>query len=264
MKNISIFQVDSFTNKPFFGNPAGVCILQAPVDADWMQKVAREMNLSETGFLHRKDEGFSLRWFTPDVEVDLCGHATLASAHILWEEGMLRDDENAVFHTKSGILTARKLEDWIELNFPTDPETEAALPEGLLDALGAEAEYVGKNSSDFLVEVASEEAVRALAPDFTLLKTIPARGIMVTSVSESKEYDFISRFFAPAVGVNEDPVTGSAHCCLGPYWMNRLGKKECTAYQASARGGVIKIRVEGDRALLKGQAVKVFHGYMDA
>lgn len=252
-----IYQVDAFTRQAFSGNPAGVCVLPGPVEAGWMQNVAREMNLSETAFLHKIESGFSLRWFTPAAEMDLCGHATLASAHILWETGYLAADETAHFHTRSGLLTASHQGEWIEMNFPATREEPAVPPDDLLPALGVEAKYVGKNKFDYLVEVQSEAVVRSLQPDITRLGRIPVRGVIVTSRSDSPEFDFISRFFAPAVGVNEDPVTGSAHSCLGPYWCERLGKNELNAYQASPRGGVLRIGVRGDRVLICGQAVTV-------
>ena len=256
----TIYQVDSFTNKPFQGNPAGVCILNKPAEADWMQKVAREMNLSETAFLVEQEEGYNLRWFTPSAEVDLCGHATLASAHILWETGLLDDNTQARFHTRSGLLTAKRQGDWIEMDFPATPEEPVEAPVELGRALGVTPRYVGRNRFDYLVEVDSEELVRGLQPDISLLNSLPVRGIIVTSRSSAPGFDFVSRFFAPAVGVNEDPVTGSAHSCLAPFWMERLGGKpgqEFTAYQASARGGVLKVCVQGERVLIRGQAVTV-------
>ncbi len=260
----TIFQVDAFTDKPFAGNPAGVCILSEPRDESWMQNVAREMNLSETAFLLKEQDGFNLRWFTPAVEVDLCGHATLASAHILWEEGYLKPEEQARFNTRSGLLTAERQDDWIEMNFPATPEEPAEAPADLIEALGVPAAYVGKNRFDYLVEVDSEEVVRNMQPDFTLLAKVPARGIMVTSIPSTQDYDFVSRFFAPQVGINEDPVTGSAHCCLGPYWNKRLEKNEFVACQASARGGIIRVRVDGDRVYLGGQAVTVLRAELIA
>lgn len=257
---LAIFQVDAFTTKPFAGNPAGVCVLSQPAEESWMQNVAREMNLSETAFLFREGDGFRLRWFTPAVEVDLCGHATLASAHILWEMGHAQPDEKVSFHTRSGVLTAERQGDWIEMDFPAKPEEPAPEPAGLAKALGVKIEYLGRNQFDYLIEVASEEIVGTLRPEFTLLGTLPIRGVIVTSLSSSREYDFVSRFFAPRVGVNEDPVTGSAHCCLGPFWANRLRKNEFLAYQASSRGGVIRVRVTGPRVVLGGQAVTVLRG----
>jgi PhzF family phenazine biosynthesis protein len=257
---LRIIQVDAFTNRPYAGNPAAVCVLPEPRDERWMHDVAREMNLSETAFLHKQADGFSLRWFTPAVEIDLCGHATLASAHVLWEDGYLKPDEQARFHTRSGLLTAERRSDWIELNFPATPDQPVEAPAGLANALGATPKYVGKSRFDYLVELDSEKTVRNLNLDFTLLKTLPIRGLIVTSRATSPEFDFVSRFFAPGSGVDEDPVTGSAHCCLGPFWSKRLNKTEFVAYQASARGGVVRVRLSGDRALLGGQAVTVLRG----
>lgn len=252
-----LVQVDAFTDRPFAGNPAGVCVLDAPADAEWMQRVALEMNLSETAFLVAKDDGFGLRWFTPAAEVELCGHATLASAHALWEGGHVDPGATIRFSTASGILTARQHEGWIELDFPAEPAEPIMPPEGLAAALGAEPEWVGRNRSDYLVELASEAQVRALAPDLTALERLDARGFMVTSRATTAGFDFVSRFFAPHVGVPEDPVTGSAHCCLGPYWAAKLGKNELVGYQASRRGGVVRVRPEGERVKLFGQAVTV-------
>lgn len=261
--SLTIYQVDAFTNKPFAGNPAAVCILPEPGNAQWMQQVATEMNLSETAFLYRQEDGFSLRWFTPAVEVDLCGHATLASAHILWETGHLHANEQARFFTRSGLLTAERKGDWIEMDFPAKLAEQSDAPPNLLQALGVsiqQTQYIGKNVFDYLVEVASEDIVRGMQPDFTLLSKVQARGVIVTSRASTPGYDFVSRFFAPLVGVNEDPVTGSAHCCLTPYWSQRLGKSEMVAYQASPRGGVLRVHANGDRVQLGGQAVTVLRG----
>ncbi|MEW6337654.1 MAG: PhzF family phenazine biosynthesis protein [Acidobacteriota bacterium] len=253
-------QVDAFASEPFAGNPAAVVVTPAPLDARLMQLVAREMNLSETAFLVPRDDGFRLRWFTPEVEVELCGHATLASAHALWEEGHLPAGEDARFHTASGLLTAQRDGEWIELDFPARPERPVEAPAELLAALATGAVYVGKNVYDYLVEVADEESVRALDPDMLALKRLGVRGIMVTARSSDPHFDFVSRFFAPGSGVDEDPVTGSAHCCLGPYWAARLGREEMTAFQASERGGVMRVRVAGERVRLRGQAVTVARG----
>ncbi len=260
---LTITQVDAFTQTPFAGNPAAVCVLPEERAEQWMQNVAGEMNLSETAFLVRQGDGFNLRWFTPQVEVDLCGHATLASSHVLWEAGLLKPDEQARFFTRSGLLTAERQGDWIELNFPATPPATADAPEGLLQALGIEnvdALYVAKNRFDYLVEVASEEIVRGIQPDYSQLFKVRTRGVMVTSRASMAGYDFVSRFFAPQVGVNEDPVTGSAHCCLGPYWSGKLGKETLMAYQASARGGIIRVSSAGERVKLAGQAVTVLRG----
>ncbi len=252
--------VDAFTDTPFRGNPAAVCVMAGPRDEAWMQAVAREMNLSETAFLHPAADGYALRWFTPTIEVALCGHATLASAHVLWQDGHLAADRQARFHTKSGLLTADRRDDWIELDFPAKREAPAEAPAGLAEALGATPRYVGKNQFDYLVELPSEETVRTLTPDHTALAKLPVRGVMVTSRAATREYDFVSRFFAPGSGIAEDPVTGSAHCALGPFWAARLSKTELVAYQASPRGGVIRVRVVGDRVKLGGQAVTVLRG----
>ncbi|MEZ4702781.1 MAG: PhzF family phenazine biosynthesis protein [Rhodothermales bacterium] len=251
-----LFQVDAFTRSPYSGNPAGVCILDRPADARWMQDVAREMNLAETAYLLPEADGYRLRWFTPTVEVDLCGHATLASAHVLWEQGVLPADRTAVFHTRSGRLTAERRGDRIELDFPTEAPSPAAAPIELY-GLGAEPVYVGANRMDYLVEIADADRLRAMRPDMTALRQIPVRGIIVTAQSDDPAYDFISRFFAPAAGVDEDPVTGSAHCCLGPYWAQKLGKTDLRAYQASPRGGAVGVRVAGERTYLLGEAVTV-------
>lgn len=255
-----IYQVDAFAEKPFSGNPAAVCLLTDPEDDQWMQQLAQEMNLSETAFLLWQKDGFDLRWFTPAVEVDLCGHATLASAHVLWEQDYLNPGEQARFHTRSGLLTADRQGDWIELDFPAKLEEPADAPPHLIEALGISATYTGKNDFDYLVEVESEEIVRNMKPDMALLAQITARGVMVTSRASSPGYDFVSRFFAPRVGINEDPVTGSAHCCLAPYWSKRLHKNEMVAYQASPRGGVLRVRIDGDRVKIAGQAVTVMRG----
>src|SRR5881396_3733332 len=238
---IRITQVDAFTDRPFAGNPAAVCILPKVADPAWMLNVAREMNLAETAFLVKQRDGYDLRWFTPAVEVDLCGHATLASAHVLWEDGHLAADKAAAFHTRSGLLGAVRRGEWIELDLPATPATAAVAPPGLVDALGVKPRYVGKTRFDYLVELDGEESVRALEPDLTALARVEARGVMVTSRASSDGFDFVSRFFAPRSGVPEDPVTGSAHCALGPYWSERLKKKELLAYQASARGGVLRV-----------------------
>lgn len=257
---VRIFQVDAFTEKPFSGNPAAVCILDGPCNPNWMQDVAKEMNLPETAFLYKQEDGFSLRWFTPAAEVELCGHATLASAHILWETGLLNPKEQARFHTLSGLLTAEIREGQIELNFPANPDEPASAPPGLTEALGITPKYVGRSKFDYLIELGSEGSLRNIKPDFSLLKTLPVRGTIVTSLATSSDYDFVSRFFAPRVGVNEDPVTGSAHCTLGPFWSKRLGRNEFLAYQASERGGVLRIRVAGDRVYLGGRAVTILRG----
>jgi PhzF family phenazine biosynthesis protein len=255
---VKLYQVDAFTDKPFHGNPAAVCVLSRPRSDDWMQKVAMEMNLSETAFLLQEADGFRLRWFTPKVEVELCGHATLASAHVLFETGLLDKKITARFFTASGELTATCMPDGIELDFPATPDEPAAAPPGLVEALGVQPLYVGKSRFDYLLQVESEHIVRQMTPDFTRLAHVTARGIMVTSNSEHAPFDFVSRFFAPAVGVNEDPVTGSAHCCLAPFWNRQLDKTAFTAYQASERGGTLMVTLAGNRVKLRGKACTVF------
>lgn len=256
-----ITQVDAFTTERYHGNPAAVCILNGPRDDTWMQHIAQEMNLPETAFLVAQDDGYLLRWFTPTVEVDLCGHATLASAHVLWEDSHLPPSRQVRFYTRSGLLTAERDGDLIELNFPAEPAEQVPTPWELAEALGTTPRYTGKNRFDLLAEVDSEETVRNLKPDLSLLAAIPVRGIIVTSrTTEGSPYDFVSRFFAPRAGIAEDPVTGSAHCCLGPFWSTRLAKTTFLAYQASARGGVVRVRLAGDRVYLGGQAVTVLRG----
>jgi PhzF family phenazine biosynthesis protein len=256
---IPLYHVDAFTDRPFAGNPAAVCILPAWKEDGWLQAVAREMNLPMTAFLVKQSDHFDLRWFMPQVEEKLCGHATLASAHILWQQGHATENEIR-FSTRSGILKAICHGDDIELDFPLMPEEEAEPPSSLLPALGTSAIYVGKSHLDYLVEVESEATLRGITPDFKRLATIPVRGIIVTSKSADPRFDFVSRFFSPASGLDEDPVTGSAHCCLDDFWRKRLGKTEFVAFQASARGGVVKVRVTKDRAFLGGKAVTVARG----
>lgn len=258
----TIVQVDAFTDRAFSGNPAAVCVLPGPRDEAWMQAVAREMNLSETAFLHPEADGYRLRWFTPSVEVDLCGHATLASAHVLWEDGHLAPGDVARFHTRSGTLTARRDGDWIEMEFPALPPSSIDPPPGLGRALGVEPRYVGLSRFDLLVELDDEAVVRSLEPDLGLLRRIDARGIIVTARADGDEFDFVSRFFAPQVGVDEDPVTGSAHCVLGPHWQERMGRNEFLGYQASPRGGVVRVAVDGPRVRLAGRAVTVLRGQL--
>ncbi len=260
-----LFQVDSFTSELFKGNPAGVCILTGPAEEKWMQNLAGEMNVSETAFIYPQQDGYNLRWFTPQVEVDLCGHATLAAAHILWEQGICAQEKVLTFHTRSGKLQARKQQQWIVLDFPAEPAVPCTMPEGLIRALGLNARYSGKNRFDYLIMIESEEDLLKLEPDMARLARITERGVIVTSLASRPGYDFVSRFFAPAIGIDEDPVTGSAHCCLGPFWRERLYKYDLLAYQASARGGVVRVNVDTshDRVELGGQAVTVFRGEVD-
>jgi PhzF family phenazine biosynthesis protein len=261
---LTIYQVDAFADRPFTGNPAGVCLLPKPADEGWMQAVAQEMNLAETAFLVRRDDGFDLRWFTPTVEVDLCGHATLASAHVLWETGELPPGRTARFHTRSGLLTVDKDGASMVMDFPAEVAKPVEAPEALVESLGVTPVDVRLNRMDYLTAVESEAEVRGARPDFGRLATVPVRGVIVTSRSDDPQYDFVSRFFAPAAGIDEDPATGSAHCCLGPYWQEKLGKSDFLAYQASKRGAVIRVGVRGDRVNLGGQAVTVLKAELRA
>lgn len=260
-----LFTVDAFTAKPFAGNPAAVCLLPAGdwPDSEWMQAVAAEMNLSETAFVKPIADGmFGLRWMTPTVEVDLCGHATLASAHVLFETG--RATGPVRFETRSGILSASNADGVIELDFPLGTITKADPPPGMLDALGVAAKYVAKTTFDYLVQVESAAIVRAATPDFAGLKNTEARGVILTATSDDPKYHFVSRFFAPQAGINEDPVTGSAHCALANFWGTRLNKSAMTGYQASNRGGVVGVRIYHDRCFLLGNAVTVAAGELRA
>jgi PhzF family phenazine biosynthesis protein len=256
---LRLTQVDAFTDRPYQGNPAAVCVLGRDFATEWMQLVAREMNLSETAFATPGPDGvFGLRWFTPTVEVDLCGHATLATAHVLWDEGHASTDEPLRFRTLSGILTARRLEAGIALDFPAEAPAPCPVPEGLSETLGSRPVATARNRMDLLVELESAEAVRNARPDFGRLAADPARGVIITARSDDPSFDFISRFFAPRIGVDEDPVCGSAHCALGPYWGERLGKDRLVGYQASARGGIVGVNLgSAGRLELLGQAVSV-------
>jgi len=245
----------------FAGNPAAVCLLGGPAEARWMQSVASEMNLSETAFVEPQPAGYGLRWFTPVAEVGLCGHATLASAHILYETGLAGPAELVTFDSVSGQLTARREDGLLVLDFPARPAGPAPPPPGLLAALGVDrAEWTGQAKDDLMVVLGREEEVTGLRPDTVALAGYGTRGVIVTSPASRPGADFVSRFFAPGVGIAEDPVTGSAHCTLAPYWAQRLARSELTGYQASARGGHVKVRLEGDRVLLAGRAVTVFSG----
>jgi len=260
-----VVTVDAFTSVPFAGNPAAVCITREARTKEWMLNVAREMNLSETAFLVPGNGDFDLRWFTPTVEMDLCGHATVASAHVLWEDGHLHAGRQARFQTRSGLLTADRRGEWIEMDFPATVAKAIGAPPELLPALGIESVVaVGQNRFDYLVEVASEEVVRGLSPDLSALCKLPVRGVIVTARSATPDFDFVSRFFAPAAGINEDPVTGSAHTALAPYWAEKLGKPEMAAYQASARGGVVRLRMNGDRVMMAGQAITMMRAELIA
>lgn len=255
-----LIQVDAFTDKPYHGNPAAVCLLSTPMDDAWLRNVANEMNLSETAFLLPEKDQWRLRWFTPTVEVDLCGHATLASAHVLWELGKLKREQPARFITRSGLLTATAADGWIELDLPADAAEETDAPAELVEALHTPIVHTAQGKFDYLVEVESEALVRALAPDIRLLGELTTRGICVTAPATTKGFDFVSRFFAPGAGIAEDPVTGSAHCMLGPWWARRLGRDTMTAAQVSERGGVVRVHVGPERVRLSGQAVTVLRG----
>ncbi len=263
-----ILVIDAFTDRPFAGNPAGVCLLERPADPEWMRRVAAEMRHSETAFLHPLDDGdadYGLRWFTPTVEVDLCGHATLASAHALYETGAVGPDAPIRFATRSGVLvTTRDDRGRIAMDFPAEPAVPVAAPDGLAEALGARPAWVGRNRFDLLVEVADEDTVERLSPDLAAVGALDARGVVVTAASGRPDRDFVSRFFAPAVGVPEDPVTGSAHCALGPYWAERLGRSTVVGVQVSARTGRVEVAVRGDRVTLAGHAVTVLDGELRA
>lgn len=262
--DITIFQVDAFTDKPFTGNPAAVCILEQPKPDAWMQKVAKEMNLSETAFLLKQEDGYGLRWFTPTTEVELCGHATLASAHILWETGRLGLQEEAVFKTLSGVLKATREGEEIELDFPKAGIEPLTVPADLGEALGVSPRRVYRSHHFYILELDSERIVRDLRPDFAKLKSrSPDHAVIVTSVADTKGYDFVSRCFAPNVGIDEDPVTGSAHCSLGPYWSERFGKNEMMAYQVSERGGSLRVRVADERVFIGGKAVTVLRAKLE-
>jgi PhzF family phenazine biosynthesis protein len=258
---IPISVIDAFTDVPFAGNPAAVCLLPEWPSDKWLQSVGAEMNLSETAFLRQRGtHDYDLRWFTPAVEVALCGHATLASAHFLWESGV--PYEHLTFHTqKSGTLSAQRLSSGeIQLNFPAKPATPCPAPTGMLEALGARAVAVARNEFDYLVEVATAAEVRGLAPNFTQLARTECRGVIVTAKSDDGRFAFVSRFFAPKAGVNEDPVTGSAHCCLAEWWGARLGSDDMTGFQASTRGGVVRVQRCAGRVHLIGRAVTVTRG----
>jgi PhzF family phenazine biosynthesis protein len=262
-----LFTVDAFADQAFGGNPAAVCLVEGDVSDEWMQSVATEMNLAETAFLVGQGDGrYGLRWFTPAVEVDLCGHATLASAHVLWEE-KLEAPEPLAFETRSGELTAAPVGDGlIQLDFPADPPDVSymggAFSDGLAAALGVPA-VVGVHRArfDLLVEVADAAVVRALAPDLRAIAGYDARGVIVTAAGDGLQgADFVSRCFYPATGVDEDPVTGSAHCTLASFWCPKLGRRSLVGWQASPRGGRVGVELSGARVLLTGRAVTILRG----
>jgi len=253
--------VDAFTHEAFAGNPAAVCVLTEPTTEAWMQSVAREMKHSETAFcIPQKGGSFRLRWFTPEGEVRLCGHATLAAAHVLWEEGWLEHRKTARFSTLSGELTAAPSGRVIELNFPSRPPSEAEAPAGLVDALGVTPSWIGRDLEDYVVLLADEATVKACNPDFGPLRSVDTRGVIITAPAARDRVDFVSRFFAPRFGIDEDPVTGSAHCCLTPFWASRLDKNVLTAHQLSARGGELEVELCGERVKLRGTCVTTLRG----
>lgn len=269
--NRPIYIVDAFTKKRYGGNPAAVCLVDEPMEEAEMAAIAAEMNLSETAFVEKLQGEFGLRWFTPKAEVELCGHATLAAAHVLWETGRLGWSEEAVFSTLSGRLSARRDEDGsIAMDFPAEAPEPVQAPQELLEGLGLIPRYAGRNRMDYIVEVDSEDTVRSIRPDFLLLRRLDVRGVVVTSradggrLADGHEIDMVSRAFYPGLGVDEDPVTGSAHCALAPYWSRRLRRTELTGYQASARGGLVGMRLQGDRVVLTGEAVTVLRGMLDS
>ncbi len=256
-----LYIVDAFASHRFEGNPAAVCVLREPKSLEWMQSVATELNLSETAFVRQVKDLFELKWFTPSAEVSLCGHATLAAAHVIWETGILPLTLPIVFKTLSGRLSAEKTAAWISLDFPALGVEAIEEPEGLIEAIGVVPQFVGKSRFDILIEVATEREVNAASPNIQTLAAYTAiRGVIVTAKSASVEYDFVSRFFAPSIGVSEDPVTGSAHCCLAPYWSAKLGRKDLCGYQASRRGGTVRTSLRASRVQLSGQAVTVVNG----
>jgi PhzF family phenazine biosynthesis protein len=255
---IELVQVDAFTREPFSGNPAAVCVLPAWPDADWMQAVAAEMNLAETAFVVPQGNDFGLRWFTPAVEVDLCGHATVASAHVLWENGTVASDAECRFHTRSGLLKALRDGDRIAVDFPLHPVQESRLSDDALRALGVEpvATFENARLGFAVIELEDAAAVRAAAPNFAALRGQGFKGYIVTASSE-EPYDFVSRLFAPDLGIDEDPVTGAAHCILGSYWSPKLGRSAMRAYQVSARGGEVGVELLTGAVRLYGDAVTV-------
>lgn len=260
MKPIRCWQIDAFTDHAFGGNPAAVCWLEQEAETSWMQSVAAEMNLSETAFVRRIGDRHELRWFTPTIEVDLCGHATLATAKAIWSEGLASKECPLRFQTRSGELTCHLVDNLIELNFPATPPSDIPVTDLMCEALGVRPVSVGQSRFYQMAVLENAEAVRTVSPDFEMMEKIPTLGVIVTAAADEQGFDMVSRFFAPAMGVNEDPVCGSAHCCLAPYWGQRLGKGKLTAFQASARGGILHLRTEGDRVVLGGEAVIVWRG----
>lgn len=253
MKSLSVSYVDAFTNRPFSGNPAAVTLLEKELSERAMQNVALELNLSETAFLFFTDGKYQIRWFTPNSEVELCGHATLASAHFLWEKGIVRSDE-IHFSSCSGPLRATQMNGKVKLDFPSEPPIEVTEKRDFFSMLGVEPLYVGKNRMDYVVELPDENAVKGCVPDLKAVCGLDRRGLIITAKS-LRQYDFVSRCFYPALNINEDPVTGSAHCALASYWAKKLGKNTFKAFQASQRGGELEVHLRGDRVDLIGDAI---------
>ncbi len=261
--NIPIYQVDAFSDQPFKGNPAAVVVLDQPQTPQWMQLVAREMNLSETAFTCRQSNGYQLQWFTPKTEIELCGHATLATAHVLWESGRESPNSRIRFSTKSGWLSAERKQAIIELDFPAAGYIPGDLSEEIIATIGFVPDNVYFSGEKWLLEYSDENEIIKIKPDFVRLKQFPGRGLIVTSRSEKPGIDFVSRYFAPWVGVDEDPVTGSAHCILGPYWGERLRKSFLTGQQLSTRGGIVTVRLSGERVYIGGKAITVLKGELN-
>lgn len=258
----NLFQVDAFTNDPFRGNPAAVCLLKEPCNDKWMQSLAAEMNLSETAFLLPEGDGWRLRWFTPKTEVSLCGHATLASAKVLFETGLAEKESPISFQTKSGLLSARWSDGMIELDFPCMTLEPVEINPQASSALGISPVASVRSGDYFLFEAENAKAVRLAAPDFKALAATSTPEVIITARSDQPGFDFISRFFAPQLGIDEDPVTGSAHCLLTPYWAVKLGKTELMAHQASTRGGVLAVKLAKDRVKIAGDARIVFEAQL--
>lgn len=271
---LPLWQVDAFTDEPFAGNSAAVCLMDGFPDSDWMQQLAMEMNLSETAFVVPGDtpQSFHLRWFTPKVEVDLCGHATLATAHILFEQKRISTEQSVRFETRSGTLSCESHNGMIRMDFPATPPKEVVDPtlqQKLESLLNARACYIGRSREDILVVLDDPAKVFDLEPDFDALAKIETRGLIVSACSDQTSEDFISRFFAPRFGINEDPVTGSAHCCLAPYWSAKLGRQCLVGRQVSRRSGVVHTQMQSDssgddRVLLSGNATTVFAAQLSA
>lgn len=258
-QEIPLYQIDAFTAEPFRGNPAAVCLLQFAAETEWMQAVAAEMNLSETAFVHPQEEGFGLRWFTPTVEVDLCGHGTLAAVQALVDHGWLKPGDPVQFDTRSGVLCSEWDESGITLDFPRVDACEGTRA-GLADAIGVKPLGAYRSRDSWMVELDSVEAVRNLRPNLSVIASLVPHLLIVTAKAEQDDVDFVSRVFAPASGIAEDPATGSAHCLLAPFWQERMGKDSFRVLQLSERGGEIFCECRGERVILKGQAVTVFRG----